>query len=123
MPRNFFRRIEVAFPIEDGRIADRLISEILSTSFADNQKAHELRADGSYRRVRRAKEDGARRSQEEFMQLATADTRAEATRLQTKLTAVELAEPPVEIGRGSDQPNGETDGRLPNAGVKVERRS
>jgi polyphosphate kinase len=67
-----------------------LISEILSTSFADNTKAHELRADGSYRRVKAAKEDGTRRSQKEFMQLATADKAVEATRLQTQRATVQL---------------------------------
>ena len=110
MPRNFFRRIEVAFPIEDGRIADRLISEILSTSFADNTKAHELRADGSYRRVKAAKEDGAHRSQKEFMQLAMADKGSEAHPLQTKRTAVQLAARPVEVSHTSEKSNGETDG-------------
>jgi polyphosphate kinase len=55
MQRNFFRRIEMAFPIEDGRLADRLISEVLAISFADNSKAHELQGDGSYRRMRPAK--------------------------------------------------------------------
>jgi polyphosphate kinase len=123
MPRNFFRRIEVAFPIEDGRIADRLISEILSTSFADNQKAHELRADGSYRRVKAGKDDGAHRSQKEFMQLAIADKGGEATRLPTKRTAVQLAPPPVEVSGGSEHSNGDTDGRRHDPGVKAERRS
>ena len=70
MPRNFFRRIELAFPIEDGRLADRLISEVLAISFADNAKAHELQGDGTYRRVRPAKGEPSRRSQTEFMALA-----------------------------------------------------
>ena len=70
MPRNFFRRIEVAFQIEDGRIADRLISQILAASMADNIKARLLEADGSYRRCERAKDEPQRRSQAEFMALA-----------------------------------------------------
>src|SRR4029434_10013682 len=122
MPRNFFRRIEVAFPIEDGRIADRLISEILSTSFADNTKAHELRADGSYRRVKTTKEEGTRRSQKEFMQLATADKGVEATRLQTQRTAVQLAACPVEVTRGRYAPTGETGEPHHDAGVKADPR-
>ena len=36
MPRNFFRRIELAFPIEDGVLRERLISEVLAISLADN---------------------------------------------------------------------------------------
>lgn len=51
MPRNFFRRIEVMFPVEDPRLRHRIIEEILRISRADNVKARELRADGSYLRV------------------------------------------------------------------------
>jgi polyphosphate kinase len=120
MPRNFFRRIEVAFPIEDGRIADRLISEILSTSFTDNTKAHELRADGSYRRVKAAKEDGARRSQKEFMQLAMADKGGDAARLQTKRTAVQLAARPVDVSHSNEKSNGETGERRHGPGVTAD---
>jgi len=123
MPRNFFRRIEVAFPVEDGRIADRLISEILSTSFADNTKAHELRADGSYRRVKAAKEDVAHRSQKEFMRLATSGKGGEATLLPTKRATVQLAPPPVEVSGGSEKSNGETGGSRHEPGVDAERRS
>jgi polyphosphate kinase len=47
MPRNFFRRIEIAFPIEDGIWRDRLITEVLGISLADNVKASSLSADGT----------------------------------------------------------------------------
>ncbi len=52
MPRNFFRRIEVVFPIEDGNLRDRLIRELTSVLLADNVKARELHPDGSYHRLR-----------------------------------------------------------------------
>ena len=52
MPRNLFRRIEVVFPIEDGNLRERVISEILAVTLADNVKARFLRADGTYRRSR-----------------------------------------------------------------------
>ena len=42
MNRNLFRRIEVAFPIEDGVLQDRIIREILAISLADNTKARIL---------------------------------------------------------------------------------
>ena len=32
MPRNFFRRIEVVFPIEDGNLRERVIREILAVT-------------------------------------------------------------------------------------------
>jgi polyphosphate kinase len=71
MPRNLFRRIEVAFPIEDGVLRERLISEILATTLADNTKARFLQADGSYRLPDLAKGETPRRSQSEFIALAT----------------------------------------------------
>jgi polyphosphate kinase len=70
MPRNLFRRIEVVFPIEDGNLRERIISEILGTSLADNAKARFLQPDGSYRRPDPAKGEKSRRSQAEFMILA-----------------------------------------------------
>ena len=44
MPRNFFRRIELAIPVEDGVLRERLISEVLAISLADNSKARFLQA-------------------------------------------------------------------------------
>jgi polyphosphate kinase len=72
MPRNFFRRIEVLFPIEDGVLRERIIHEILSVSFADNQKARFLLPDGSYQRHAPRRHETARRSQNEFIALAQA---------------------------------------------------
>jgi polyphosphate kinase len=70
MPRNFFRRIEVAFPIENGVLRERLRGEILATTLGDNTKARLLRSDGAYRLASAAKGEAARRSQVEFIQLA-----------------------------------------------------
>jgi len=70
MPRNFFRRIEVAFPVEDGALADRVAREILAAHLADNVKARLLQPDGAYRRVQPAHGQLARRSQFEFIALA-----------------------------------------------------
>ncbi len=50
MERNFFRRIEVAFPIERKQHRERIIED-LATYLADNCQAWELTADGSYQRV------------------------------------------------------------------------
>jgi polyphosphate kinase len=71
LPRNCFRRIEVAFPIEDGVLRERIISEILAVTLADNVKARFLNADGTYRRVGRPKAEEAKRSQFRFIELAT----------------------------------------------------
>jgi polyphosphate kinase len=63
MPRNFFRRIELMFPVIDGALKTRIIEEVLATMLRDNVKARRLRADGGYERVERAAEEPAVRSQ------------------------------------------------------------
>jgi len=73
MPRSFFRRIELAFPVEDGVIADRLYNEILATTLADNVKRRVLQSDGACRPVRPARGEPERRSQASFMALALQD--------------------------------------------------
>ncbi len=50
MPRNFFRRIETCFPIEDPALKKRVIDETLTTYMSDNTHSWELKKDGSYRR-------------------------------------------------------------------------
>ncbi|MHB1844220.1 MAG: polyphosphate kinase 1, partial [Deltaproteobacteria bacterium] len=51
MPRNFHRRIEVLFPVEDARLRARLLDEVLGIACRDNAKAHRLGPDGSYSRA------------------------------------------------------------------------
>ncbi|MCE9534646.1 MAG: polyphosphate kinase 1 [Planctomycetes bacterium] len=70
MDRNLSRRVEVVFPIEQADLKQRLISEILANSLADNVKARELLPDGSYRRVVPREGDPLVRSQEKFLQIA-----------------------------------------------------
>ncbi len=50
MERNFFRRVEVAFPVERRKHRERILHD-LEIYLADNTQAWELRADGSYARV------------------------------------------------------------------------
>src|SRR2546423_1873253 len=66
LPRNFYRRIETAFPIEDGVLRERIIREILDVSLADNVKARMLQPDGSYRRPKPARKEKGRPSHIEF---------------------------------------------------------
>jgi polyphosphate kinase len=65
MPRNFFRRIEAVFPIEDARLRRRIKNELLGIPLADNVKAWFLHADGLYRRA--ARTGPPLRSQAEFI--------------------------------------------------------
>jgi polyphosphate kinase len=51
MDRNFFRRVEVAFPIEDRSLRIRTIDESLGIYLADNTQAWVLHSDGTYTRL------------------------------------------------------------------------
>jgi polyphosphate kinase len=55
MDRNFFRRVEVAFPINNRRLKRRVIAEGLSAFLGDNQAAWLMQRDGHYRRRRPGK--------------------------------------------------------------------
>jgi polyphosphate kinase len=100
MQRNFFRRIEVAFPIEDGVLRERLIGELLAISLADNTKARQLQEDGTYVRVTPKRGEKARRSQFEFIALASADegTRRKRTGGKPRFPQVKLAPSPFATG-------------------------
>jgi polyphosphate kinase len=52
MPRNFLRRVEVAFPVETPPLRDNIINEVLPRFLNDRVKARELQPDGSYRRLK-----------------------------------------------------------------------
>lgn len=96
LPRNLFRRIETVFPIQDGILRERLITEILGTILADNQKARLLFADGSYQRTPLAAGDPARRSQTEFLAVAAngKDSKQRTTKRSAKYPRVALARSP-----------------------------
>src|SRR5437667_3226031 len=52
MPRNFLRRVELAFPIENPALRDNIINEVLPRFLNDRVKSRELQPDGSYRRLK-----------------------------------------------------------------------
>ena len=52
MPRNFYRRIELAFPVENPTLRDQIINEVLPSFLHDRVKARELQPDGTYRRLK-----------------------------------------------------------------------
>jgi polyphosphate kinase len=52
MPRNFFRRVELAFPLENPNLRDEIVNEVLPSLLHDRVKARELQPDGSYRRLK-----------------------------------------------------------------------
>jgi len=70
MPRNFFRRVEVIFPILDPQLRQRIVSEVLETALCDNTKARELLPDGTHKRVTRSGGQTPRDYQSELLVLA-----------------------------------------------------
>jgi polyphosphate kinase len=67
MPRNLERRVELAFPVEDGGLKRRLLKS-LDLFFSDNVKARVLHPDGSWGRKKRRGEP--RRAQKIFQEEA-----------------------------------------------------
>ena len=63
MDRNFFRRIELCFPVLDPALKRRVIREGLQPYLDDNCQAWEMRADGSYEHLKPRR--GRRRSAQE----------------------------------------------------------
>lgn len=70
MPRNFQRRVEVMWPVEDPALKARVLDEVLGLGFKDNVKARNLQVDGSYAAVLRSAEVPAVRSQLVLLELA-----------------------------------------------------
>jgi len=50
MDRNFFRRVELCFPIEETRLKKKVLKEGLLNYLADNTQSWLLQSDGTYRR-------------------------------------------------------------------------
>jgi polyphosphate kinase len=68
MPRNFIRRVEVLFPVEDPAIRNRLLNEILLLQLRDNVRARQLKSDGTY--VRLQADEAPVRSQTALLEVA-----------------------------------------------------
>ncbi len=70
MPRNFERRVEVMFPIEDPEIKQRICNEIVPIYLNDNMRARILQTDGTYVRAKAWNGESAHRSQYELLEIA-----------------------------------------------------
>jgi polyphosphate kinase len=76
MPRNFIRRVEVMFPIEDAKIRLWIRNDLLASQMLDNVKARDMAPDGSYRRRSPKPDEAANRTQPKFMERAKERARA-----------------------------------------------
>jgi polyphosphate kinase len=68
MERNMFRRVEIAFPIKDPRLADRVLKEGLLTYLSDNTQAWVLQSDGSYKRLKPTGNQRSRSAQQALLE-------------------------------------------------------
>ena len=98
MPRNFTRRVEVMFPIEDPALKARIVDEILTTELADRAKARRLSPDGRYERLRPTYDEprGGLRSQARFIDLSRARAQP-GTPAPSRAAAAALANPRREV--------------------------
>jgi polyphosphate kinase len=78
MPRNFNRRIEIAFPVMEPQIQTRL-KEILELQLADSVKAWWMKPDGSYVR-RRNKDMSTLRVQERYYEILQAENKSSVSK-------------------------------------------
>jgi polyphosphate kinase len=76
MARNFYRRIEVIFPVEDPGLRDFVRNEVLETYLRDNTNATLLRANGSYRRIQPSRNEEPLSAQAFFIKKAKERTKA-----------------------------------------------
>jgi len=70
MPRNFFKRAEIIYPIENTDLKSRIINEILATYLNDNVKARLMQPDGSYVRLKPKEGEQTLRSQSALIDAA-----------------------------------------------------
>jgi polyphosphate kinase len=70
MPRNFKKRAEILYPINNTELKTQIMDEIMMTYLKDNVKARLMQPDGSYLRIK--PKDGERpiRSQSELIEIA-----------------------------------------------------
>ena len=73
MPRNFYRRVEVMFPIE-ATAKQRILEEIMPAYLRDNLKARLLLPDGSHERLHATPGEPSHRCQEELLTIRPAIT-------------------------------------------------
>jgi polyphosphate kinase len=99
MPRNFYRRIELAFPVENPMLRDQIINEVLPSFLNDRVKARELQPDGSYRRLKPEGSEPSAQAQWHFREVSR-ERAKKMTGSKKKLRADKL----IPITVASDKP-------------------
>ncbi|MEY2540400.1 MAG: polyphosphate kinase [Verrucomicrobiota bacterium] len=97
MPRNFLRRVEVAFPIENAGLRDEIVNGVLPKFLDDRVKARELQPDGSYRRLKPEGTEPRQQAQLQFRERSRQQTKKVARSKKeraTKLIPITVAKLP-----------------------------
>src|SRR5438128_4516718 len=89
MPRNFYRRIELAFPVENSALRDRIINEVLPSLLHDRVKTRELQPDGKYRRLNPDGAEPRAQAPRHFLEVSRTST-TDSTGSKKKLRADKL---------------------------------
>jgi polyphosphate kinase len=110
MPRNFFRRMELAFPVENPALRDRIINEVLPSFLNDRVKARELQADGRYRRLKPEGKEPRAQAQWHFREVSRERTK-KMTASKKKLRADKLI--PIMVADDKSVPAAERQPRSP----------
>ena len=92
MPRNFYRRIEAVFPIEDPDNRKR-VKALLETYLKDTRHARILRANGSYHKISRKKGSYLMSAQDFFYNQADSKRKAQATEHTEEPKIIPITEP------------------------------
>jgi polyphosphate kinase len=75
MPRNFLRRVEVAFPIENPALRDEIVNGVLPKFLDDRVKARELQPNGRYRRLKPEGTEPRQQAQLQFRERSRQQTK------------------------------------------------
>ena len=92
MPRNFYRRVETVFPIQDPDNRKR-VYEILKTYLQDTHPASILRTNGSYHKVSRKKRNSLISAQDFFYCQAKSKCDKQAAEHSEETEIVQISEP------------------------------
>ena len=101
MPRNFERRVEVMFPVENEQIRQRIVEQIIPTYLSDNQRTRILQADAKYVRATTG-DEVPHRAQVELLEQAASRTGIVVAKERDRASA-ELLVAKMETGDGEEK--------------------
>jgi polyphosphate kinase len=120
MPRNFYRRIELAFPVENPQLRDQIINEVLPSFLHDRVKARELQPDGKYRRLKPEGTERRAQAQWHFREVSRERTK-KMTKPKKKLRADKLV--PITVADEKSAAAAEGQPGLPTPAIRPKQSS